>query len=100
MGRPTASVAAGAASYNDVTSAARAALKGIKGHEGQEHAGVILKDPNGKFYATDPILSSAHDQFDLSVPLQKGWSIAGIYHTHPGNDQFGQYFSPNDINVA
>ena len=96
----SANVGKDAKSYDSVQEAARATLRGIKGKDLQEHAGVILKDPSGKYYATDPTLSAEHDQFSLKVQLQNGWSVAGVYHTHPGQDEFGQYFSPNDINVA
>lgn len=88
-----------AAGYDDLPSAARAALRGIKAIDG-EQAGAILKDPSGKYYATTPITSAQHDHFDFGVGVQKGWSLAGIYHTHPGNDDAGQYFSPDDLNVA
>lgn len=96
----TAGIGAKSKAYDSVQEAARATLRGIKGKDLQEHAGVILKDPSGKYYATDPTVSAIHDQFALKVQLQKGWSIAGVYHTHPGADQLGQYFSPNDLNVA
>jgi len=87
-------------SYDDIDASIRAVYGGLQPDEIHEHAGVILQDPNGKYYYTKPITSSKHDAFEVHAGLQKGWKLAGIYHTHPGKDKDGQVFSPDDLNVA
>jgi hypothetical protein len=64
-----------------------------------EQSGVIMQGPDGKYYNTDPI-STNHDHFGMRVQIPHGWKIAGVYHTHPGDDDLGQYFSTNDLAVS
>lgn len=99
MSTPLASIPKGATGAGSIAAAAQAALTGIDHPNGNEQAGVILKGPDGKFYPTAPV-SNGQDQFSLRLELQHGWSIAGIYHNHPGDNEGAQYFSPDDIRVA
>ena len=97
--RGQALVPQGAKGLDSAKDAAIAALNALPHIKAGEHAGVILKGPDGKYYATAPIMT-AQDDFQLHVPIQKGWSMAGIYHNHPGSDGLAQYFSPGDIQMA
>jgi hypothetical protein len=81
-------------------SSAKSVLDTLTDDSRGEQAGVILQSPDGKYYSTTPIASADHNHFGMRVQLQKGWKISGIYHTHPGNDDLGQYFSTNDLAVA
>src|SRR5690348_13524728 len=92
-GSAQALVPKGAKGLDSAEAAAIAALNSLPNIKAGEHAGVVLKGPDGKYYATDPVMTAQED-FQLHVPLQKGWSIAGIFHNHPGGDGLAQYFSP------
>lgn len=96
---PVAGVATDAVGVTDLDGSAHGVLGTLTNDNHGEQAGVIMQAPDGKYYNTSPIASN-HDHFGLRVQLQQGWKIAGVYHTHPGNDDLGQYFSPNDIAVA
>jgi hypothetical protein len=65
-----------------------------------EHAGVLVKGPDGNYYATVPHCSTTPDEFAVKLKLDQGWSLAGIYHTHPGQDADAQYFSGHDVQTA
>lgn len=95
---PIAKVASDSQGLDDMDSAAHGVLGGLTQDAG-EQAGVILKSPDGKFHTSGPV-TSAHDNFGLRIQMQKGWQLAGIYHTHPGEDELGQYFSPQDLQTA
>lgn len=96
--QPVAAVSPDTQGVDSLDTAANGVL-GKLTDDTQEHAGVIMQGPDGKYYNTDPI-ASQHDHFGMRVQLQHGWKIAGIYHTHPGDDDLGQYFSPNDLAVS
>lgn len=83
----------------DLDTSAWSVLHGI-GDDDQESAGLIMQHPSGQYYYTAPIPSQQHDHFALRAAVQQGWKIAGIYHTHPGNDADGQLFSPDDLQMA
>ena len=36
----------------------------------------------------------------MGVQLARGYSLAAVVHDHPGDDSFGQVFSPQDLTVA
>lgn len=65
-----------------------------------EQAGVIYGNPDGKYAYSLPVTQHARDNFALKTQLENGMKMAGIWHTHPGDDDFGQVFSPRDIQVA
>jgi len=96
---PTASVDPNDTGQGDLDTSAWSALHGISDGD-QESAGLLMQHPNGQYFSTTPIPSQQHDHFALRAMVQKGWKIAGIYHTHPGNDADGQLFSPDDLQVA
>jgi proteasome lid subunit RPN8/RPN11 len=96
---PTAQVDPNDTGQDDLDTSAWGALQSLD-HGNTESAGLLLQHPNGQYFHTTPITSLEHDHFALRAALQKGWKIAGIYHTHPGDDADGQVFSPNDLQVA
>jgi len=65
-----------------------------------EQAGVIYQMPDGKYAYSIPTTQNQHDHFALKAATGDSQKLSGIYHTHPGNDVNGQYFSPNDIEIA
>jgi hypothetical protein len=82
----------------DAAAHAYSSNMGKKGDTG-EKAGVILKDPEGKYrYSTT--LDGTNDNFELHAAIPKGYTFAGIMHSHPGNDARGQVFSPDDIHTS
>lgn len=96
---PTATVDPNDTGQGDLDTSAWSVLHGV-GDADQESAGLIMQHPNGQYFYTAPIPSQQHDHFALRAAVQKGWKIAGIYHTHPGNDADGQLFSPDDLQMA
>lgn len=82
----------------DEAANAFAATLGPKG-QATERAGVLLKDTDGRYrYSTTT--EGTNDSFQLRAAIPKGYSFAGIMHAHPGQDERGQVFSPDDINAA
>jgi hypothetical protein len=71
-----------------------------KTSDSAEQSGVIYKNADGNFAPSIPLQSARHDSFALRAQVSKGQSIAAIWHSHPGNDEFAGYFSPNDLKVA
>lgn len=65
-----------------------------------EQAGVIYQMPDGKYAYSIPTTQNQHDHFALKAATGDSQKLSAIYHTHPGNDVNGQYFSPNDIEIA
>jgi proteasome lid subunit RPN8/RPN11 len=96
--QPVAKVSPDTQGVDNLDTCANGVLGSLEKYNG-EAAGVIMQGPDGKYYNTDPI-DTPHDHFGMRVQLQKGWKIAGIYHTHPGQDELGQYFSTNDLAVS
>lgn len=69
-------------------------------HGEQETAGVILKTPDGSYQYSTLAPQALHDKFEIHVMIPDGTTIAGIYHTHPGDDDDAKYFSQDDLNIA
>lgn len=65
-----------------------------------EQSAALFLRPDGKYAYSSAVTNSDHDNFGMRVQLPKGTTLAGIVHSHPGDDDLGQYFSTNDINVA
>jgi len=65
-----------------------------------EQSVALFLRPDGKYSYSSAVTNADHDNFGMRVQLPKGTTLAGILHGHPGNDDLGQYFSSNDINVA
>lgn len=71
----------------------------VSANKGVEFAGVLFQNARGKYqYST--LIPGDHDNFKLSAQVPKGSKIAAIVHSHPGEDDVGQVFSPNDIQIA
>jgi hypothetical protein len=80
--------------------AANAAFGRLVPNMTNEQAGVIYKTADGQFAYSIPTTQNKKDDFALQAIKGNGQSLAGIYHTHPGDDSFGQMFSPHDIEIA
>ena len=64
-----------------------------------EQAAVVIKRPDGTFgYSTK--VSQADEGFAMRALLPKGFSLAATVHSHPGTDDRGQVFSPDDLQTA
>lgn len=85
--------------HPDADTAAMRAVASLGKSRGNERAGVLFKNPNGKFSYSSPVEQN-RDNFSLRVKPDPGHAIAGIFHTHPSNDQASQVFSPGDIDMA
>jgi hypothetical protein len=79
--------------------AAAAVSKMFANLPGEQSAACILR-PDGTYgYSTiSPQQEESH--FEMRVALPKDHKLACVIHSHPGNDQDGQYFSSDDIDVA
>ena len=66
---------------------------------GEQSAACILR-PDGTYGYSTISPQQGETNFQMRVALPKDHKLACIVHSHPGNDQDGQYFSPDDINVA
>lgn len=68
-------------------------------NKGDETAGMLYKDVDGKYrYST--AMPGTDEHFQLTAAVPKGASLGAIVHSHPGADQLGQVFSPNDLKTA
>lgn len=65
-----------------------------------EQSAALFKREDGKYIYSAAVTNSDHDNFGMRVQFPKGMTLAGIVHSHPGEDDLGQYFSPNDIDIA
>lgn len=66
---------------------------------GLEHAGVLIQTAEGKYqYST--LIQGDRDSFALAAKLPKGAKLAGIVHSHPGDEDMSQVFSPGDVTIA
>lgn len=65
-----------------------------------EQSAALFKRADGKYMYSAPVTNEDHDNFGMRVQLPKGVTLAGVVHSHLGQDDLGQYFSPNDINIA
>lgn len=65
-----------------------------------EQSAALFKQAGGKYVYSAPVTNEDHDNFGMRVQLPKGVTLAGVVHSHLGTDDLGQYFSPNDINIA
>jgi Domain of unknown function (DUF4329) len=64
-----------------------------------ERAGMLYAGSDGKYkYSTT--ITGSHDNFALAATIPPGYKLAGIVHAHPGKDEDGQMFSPDDVQVA
>lgn len=82
-----------------IDSSAHTALQGVPTTFG-EQAGILYSNADGQYSYSLPITTKDHDNFALRSQIPKGQKLAGIFHTHSGADDYAQYFSPRDIEVA
>lgn len=98
---PAAAVDANATWYDSMDEAVHAAYGSIgKDAKDSEYAGVIVQNKEGKFTASTPLASDMHDHFSLRAQIVDGQKLAGIYHTHLGDDANAKYFSSDDVHMA
>ncbi len=76
------------------------ALRRLDPKSATESAGVIYQNADGKYAGSIPVSQNLRDAFALRAQIPKGFKMAGIYHTHPSDDQDSQYFSPKDVQIA
>lgn len=79
-----------------------AALTAVFGmHDCREHAGVIMSEADGSYFAS-PAVTGKDDTFTLHIKIYAGQHVAAIYHTHPGctHSDESKFFSPQDIDMA
>lgn len=79
--------------------AASALSKNFGTTKSGEHAGVIFQRPDGK-YVYSTVTPQSGDTFSLKASVPSGYKLAGIVHSHPGDDDDAGYFSPTDVDVA
>jgi proteasome lid subunit RPN8/RPN11 len=85
--------------YDALQDAAVAALRAAAAQsEKFEYAGALVRSDAGYFY-TDAV--TAHGEADIryGVRVPEGFTLAGIYHTHPSGDG-SILFSPTDVRQA
>lgn len=93
---PLAAADPTSATYGDLDSAARGFYDHIGDYDHKaEEAGVLYADADGKYHYSIPTA-----QKDDGFKLRAAGKMAGIFHTHPGNDQDAGYFSPGDVDTA
>lgn len=87
-----------ASSFKSMDEAADAVSKAFPSASNEKSA-VIIKKPDGT-YGYSTVAEGQDEHFALSAMLPKGYTLAGIVHSHPGNDSQAGYFSPDDMNTA
>lgn len=71
-----------------------------KNFVGNEQSAIVIKRPDGTYGYSTVTPQQQETAFALRALLAKGHSMAAIVHNHPGGDDAGQVFSPDDINTA
>lgn len=83
----------------DMEASATAALRALQPSV-TEHAGLIYQNPQGQYARSIATTQGARDGFALRAQLNANQKLAAIWHVHPGDDDNGQIFSPNDVATA
>lgn len=67
-----------------------------------EYGGLVGANPDGTFYLLENAPARGErDKMHIRQRLRrKGDKVAGIYHSHPGEDQLAERFSETDITTA
>jgi hypothetical protein len=92
--------------FSDATSAARSVTQSINPASikaNREHCGNVCKDKEtGIFFTTGPIIGSLAGCNPRGAPCPKCSDLAGVWHTHGGNDPNfdNENFSNADRNYA
>lgn len=68
--------------------------------DGWEYGGVIYADARGRLCISPPATSEAPTRLLYSVFTPEGYTVVGLYHTHPGFDGYETVFSGIDANSA
>lgn len=84
----------------DLDSAVNEAIKRSGAIANNEQSGVVFKNADGHFAYSIPLTSARQDDFALRAQIPEGMSLAGIWHSHPGNDELAGFFSPADLDMA
>lgn len=87
-------------SYKTADGAADAVSKAFPAQKDNEQAAVIFQRPDGTYGYSTVAPQTDHDNFSLRAQIPTGHKLAGIVHSHPGADAYGQVFSPRDLEVA
>lgn len=85
--------------FDSLDGAADAVSKGFGKASNSELAAVVFQRADGK-YVHSNVIQSDHNNFALRAQIPPGGKLAAIAHSHPGSDDNGQLFSPQDIDVA
>lgn len=85
--------------WDSIDGAAHAFTQHISGEQNKEQSGTIFGMPDGKYLYSIP-LPAHENSFALSVKSNNQHKLVAIVHTHPGDDDLGQVFSPQDLEVA
>ncbi|EID5615626.1 RHS repeat protein, partial [Escherichia coli] len=100
------SVFIGPDKFDSTDDAAFEALKKTNGHsicQGVEHAGLVRKDKNNKYFYTPPKQGNVNTSYPFESPCPNGTETVAMYHTH-GSDSNGVYgdevFSPADKELS
>jgi proteasome lid subunit RPN8/RPN11 len=89
-----------AAWFPDINAAALAALDSITDKQ-REYSGLLLKRVSDGTYSYTVPVPGSEESFEVTASYDpKQFSMAGIYHTHPGVGESTHYFSPADIDTA
>lgn len=85
---------------SDIDTAVTEAIKRSGKIAENEQSGVIFKNADGQYAYSIPLTSARQDDFALRAQVQKGHTLAAIWHSHPGEDDLSRYFSPQDLAMA
>lgn len=88
--------------YASIDEAAKAAITNIfatTSESSNEWAGVIVQIGNQYFY-TCPVNSGEFATFNIRVAFPTNGKLVALYHSHPGTEYSGEYFSPSDVQIA
>lgn len=102
MQKPPQAITLDAASpsYATADAAADAVSKAFPQQKDAEQAAVLFQRPDGTYGYSTVAPQEDHDNFQLRAQIPKGHKLAGIVHSHPGQDSLGQVFSPKDLDVS
>lgn len=87
-------------SFATPDAAADAVSKGFGKIPKYEQAAILIQKPDGSYAYSTVAHQKDHDNFALQAAIPHGHKLAGIVHSHPGDDDNGQVFSPHDLDVA
>jgi proteasome lid subunit RPN8/RPN11 len=64
-----------------------------------EYGGVILEH-DGRYYFTQPVTSHERTHLTSAAAIPNGYHLAALFHSHPGSDGVGAFFSTTDVSTA